>query len=359
MSNVNKMYKPFSHPKPTFGLDINDNSFKIVQLEKKGSGLALKAYTDVVLPKGVMANDAIADKKTFSHLLKDSLDKCQFGQLNTDYAVVNLPEQKSFVRVIQIPQMSDSEADAAVPVEAESFIPLPVDQVYLDWQKTGDTVDKMNVLMVASPRDFVDQYLEVLDGAGIKPAVLEAESQSCVRSLLPPGSKETLLIVDMNAFHSTLIMVEEGSLQFTSTVPIAGNNFTESIAKILGVGSAKAEEIKKKVGLANTTDYPNIKISLLPVLSSLAAEIKSILRFHSEHSDKQVTRIILSGGSARLKNIADFIQPEFSDFPNLKVELGNPWAGTPGIKNPPLDAVQSLSFATAIGLAVRGADFVP
>ena len=206
------MYKPFSHPKPTFGLDINDNSFKIVQLEKKGAGFSVKAYSDVPLPKGVMANDAIADKKTFSYLLKESLGKCQFGQLNTDYAVVNLPELKSFVRVIQIPQMSDSEANAAVPAEAESFIPLPVDQVYLDWQKIGSSGDKMSILMVASPREFVDQYLDILDGAGVKTAVLEAESQSSVRSLLPPGSKETLLVVDMNAYHSTLVMVEEGSL---------------------------------------------------------------------------------------------------------------------------------------------------
>lgn len=353
------MFKLFSNSQPTFGLDINDNSFKIMQLEKKASNLSVKAYSDVDLPKGVMANDQIADKKTFSYLLKESLAKCQFGQLSTNYAVVNLPELKSFVRVIQIPQMNNSEADAAVPVEAESFIPLPVDQVYLDWQKIGSTTDKMNILIVASPREFVDQYLSILDDAGVKTAVLEVESQSCIRSLLPPGSKETLLVVNMNAYHSTLIMVEEGSLQFTSTVPIAGNNFTESIAKILGVGTSKAEEIKKKVGMANTVDYPNIKISLLPVLNNLTAEIKSILRFHSEHSDKEVSRIILSGGSAKLKNLAEFLQPQFAEFPNLKVELGNSWAGALGLKKTPLDAVQSLSLTTAIGLALRGADFVP
>jgi Tfp pilus assembly PilM family ATPase len=154
-------------------------------------------------------------------------------------------------------------------------------------------------------------------------------------------------------------MAEDGNLQFTSTVPIAGNSFTDAVAKILGVANSKAEEIKRKIGIANTANYPNIKIALLPVLNNLCAEIKSILRFHSEHSDRQVGRIILTGGSARLKNLPDFLAPQFADFPGLKLELANPWQSLPQLKQPPLDVYDSLSFTTAIGLAMRGMDFEP
>ncbi|MDE2311862.1 MAG: type IV pilus assembly protein PilM [Patescibacteria group bacterium] len=340
-----------------FGLDLSSSSCKLLQLEKKASGLAVRAYHDMPLPKGLLVNDQITDQKAFADLLKRALDKCQYGQLSTNYAVVSLPESKSFVRVIQIPIMSDNEADAAVPVEAESFIPLPVDQVYLDWQRLGVTGDKMDVLMVASPREFVNQYLTALDIAGVKTSALEVESQSSLRSLLPPGAKDTVLIVDLDATRSSLIMVEGGNLQFTSTVPIGGNNFTENIAKILGVSSVKAEDIKKRIGIANTVEYPNIKISLLPVLGSLSAEIKSILKFYGEHSSKTVSKIILSGGGAKLKNLEAFLQPEFVEFPGLTVELGNPWLGLPGLKQPPLSPYDSLGFADAIGLAMRGLEF--
>jgi type IV pilus assembly protein PilM len=346
-----------NNKKPAFGLDISGNSFKLIQMDRSGKEIKVKACSEVPVPRGLVVNEIVTDSKNFTYLIKQALDKPQFGQFHGNYVVVSLPESKSFVRVIQIPQMSDSEAEVAVPVEAESFIPLPVDQVYLDWQKIGVTEDSMNILIVASPREFIDKYLTLLDAAGLKTAALEVESQSCLRAVLPPKSQDTVLVVDLDAYRSSLVMVEEGNLQFTSTVPIAGNNFTENIAKILGVSAIKAEEIKKKVGIANTADYPNIKIALLPVLNNLTAEIKSILRFHADHSQKKVSKILLVGGSARLKNLTEFLAPQFSEFGDLPVEVANPWVGLPELKQPPLNPAQSLGFATAIGLAARGVDF--
>ncbi len=353
---------------PSFGLDVSSGSLKLVQLEQKNKKIKIKGYSESSLPKGLIVGDSIVDVKTFSFLLKQSLNKPQFGRFDTNYVVASLPESKSFVRVIQIPQMSDAEAESAVPFEAESFIPLPVDQVYLDWQKIATTAGqsslgapaedpKMNILMIASPKEFVDKYLDILEKVGLRVAALEVESQSCVRSILPKDSQETSLLIDLGGFRSSLVMIEDGNLQFTSTIPIAGNTFTESIARALGVASPKAEEIKKKVGIANTTEYPNIKTELLPVLNSLSAEIKNILKFHNEHSTKQVERVIISGSSGKLKNIAEFLLGSLGDAGITKVVLADPLQNL-GI--PPagqLSALEALSFVTALGLAHRGINY--
>lgn len=341
---------------PAFGLDLSGNSFKVMQLHAKGKKMALKGYAEAVLPKGMIINDAITDSKTFQFMLKQTLNKPQFGKIDTNYAIVSLPESKSFVRVVQIPLMSEAEAESAVPFEAESFIPLPIDQVYMDWQKIGISGDKMDILMIASPKEFVDKYLEVLEKAGITPAALEVESQSCHRALVAPDSQETVLVVDMNTHRTSLIMVENGNLQFTSTIPIGGSTFTESIARSLGVSSVKAEEIKLKVGLANTAEYPNIRTQLLPVLTNLSAEIRNILKFHSEHSEKQVSRIILAGGSSRLKNLAEFLSSQLQDAGVSSVSLAEPWQNF-GINPPPMDPEESLGYVTAIGLAMRGINY--
>jgi type IV pilus assembly protein PilM len=347
----------FSKTLPAFGLDISGGSFKIMQLDKVGSGIQVKAYSDVALPKGLVLNDEITDMKTFDYLLKQTLDKPQFGRLGTNFVVSSLPESKSFVRVVQIPKMSESEAENAVPYEAENFIPLPLDQVYLDWQKIGESGDKMNILMIATPKAFVDKYLEILDTAGLKTIALEVESQSCLRALIPQGSIETALLIDLDAFRSSLIMVEDGNIQFTSTIPVAGNTFTEGIARILGVSSAKAEQIKTKVGISNTAEYPNIQTALLPVLNNLSSEIKNILKFHTEHSGKQVQRVVLLGGSSKLKNLPEFLGPQLQDVGITKVELANPWQNLPELINPPLSPYEALSFVTALGLAKRGLEY--
>lgn len=354
----------FSKTLPSLGLDVSDDSLRIVQLEQKPKEFRLKSFSEAALPKGLVINDAINDVKTFEFLFKQALNKPQYGRFDTSYAVASLPESKSFVRVVQIPQMSDSEAENAVPFEAESFIPMPIDQVYLDWQKIGSVAGqspaeagKMNILMIASPKEFVDKYLDILDKVGIRPVALEVESQSCLRAALSPQSRETSLLVDLAGLRSSLVMIEDGNLQFTSTIPIAGNTFTESIARALGVSSSKAEEIKKKVGIANTTEYPNIKTELLPVLNNLSAEIKNILKFHGEHSEKQVERVIISGSSGKIKNLADFLAPQLLDVGVAKVELANPWQSLNIPQVQQLPGLECLSFITAIGLAARGANY--
>lgn len=347
----------FSKTIPAFGLDLSGSSLKIMQLKKTHAGTEVKSFHDTVLPKGMMASDAVSDQKTFNFLLKEALSKPQYGKIDTSYVVASLPESKSFVRVIQIPKMSEAEAESAVPFEAENFIPMPIDQVYLDWQKIGETDDKMNVLIIASPKEFVDKYLEVLEKSGLKVVAFEVESQSCRRALVPNNSSETCLLVDISDTRTGLIMVEDGDLQFTSTIPVAGNSFTESLARILGVSSVKAEEVKRKVGLSNTTEYPNIKTALLPIITSLSAEIKNILKFHSEHSTKVVNRVQLVGGSAKLKNLSEFLAPQLAESGVSQIELGNPWQNLPQVKNSALSPLDSLGFVTAIGLASRGIDF--
>ena len=349
----------FSQTKTAYGLDLSGSSFKLIQLGGKSQGRLLQAFTDIQVPKGLVMNDTITDTKTFDYLIKQALTKPQFGRFNTNYAVVSLPESKSFVRVIQIPKMNDAEAESAIPFEAENFIPLPLEQVYMDWQKIGEADGKMSILIIASPKEFVDAYLSVLDQVNIKVAALEVESQACLRALLKQGSTETFLIVDLDAYRSGLIMVESGNLQFTSTIPIAGSNFTEAIARSLGVASAKAEIIKQKVGMANTAEYPNIKTAVLPVVNNLSAEIKNILKFHDEHSDKQVSKLVLTGGGAKLKNLPEFLATEFTDRPGLTVELGNPWVNVVFDKTSSLEQLDSLSFTTAVGLAMRGISIEP
>jgi type IV pilus assembly protein PilM len=282
------------------------------------------------------------------------LEKPQYGNFSTRHIVANVPETKSFVRVIQIPRMSDADAENAIPFEAENFIPLPIDQVYLDWQKLGEAEDKMNILIIASPKEYIDSYLGIFDKAGLTSMALEVESQSCARSFIAEESKDNVLIVDISASRTNLIMVENGHLQFSSTIPIAGNNFTESIAKGLGISNLKAEVVKVKVGIANTAEYPNIKILLLPVLNNLIAEIKNILQFQSQHSSNKVSKILLAGGGAKLSNIAEFMAPEFAVNPGAEIELANPWIHFKNLQNPPLSPYESLEFGTVIGLARRG-----
>jgi type IV pilus assembly protein PilM len=342
----------FEKSQNTFGLHLSASALKFIQLSND-SKVKVISYGYIQLPKNTINNEAIMNSSTLTHFISEHTNNPDYGRLTTNRVVASLPETKSFVRLIHIPIMSESEAETAVMFEAESYVPLPMDQVYFDWQIGGVIGDRMEVLIVASPKEFVDSYIKVLEKSGLKISALEVESQSLTRALVAANSKETCLIVDTNDYKTTFVLVENGSLKFTSSVSIGGNAFTEKVAQSLDITKLKAEKIKLEVGLGNTPEFPNLTVALQPVLESLITEIKNVLKFHLEHGGKPVEIIKLSGGNAKLKNFEQYLKPNFADYPNLEIKLAEPWQSIDLAQPAPLDSYQALSFSTAIGLSLR------
>lgn len=273
-----------------------------------------------------------------------------------------MPEARSFVRLLNMAKMSDSEIEGAIPWELEQDIPMPVDQVYLDWEVVSKSDDKLAVLVAATQKDYVDSLIDTLKLARLKPVALELESQAVARCLIRrQDAAETVLILDIASVQTSFIIVENGFLTYTSSIPMAGNAVTESIARNLSISAAEAEKLKKDIGLISENKR-NVREAILPILDSIVDEIKNVVRFHEDHNvnHKPINKIMLCGGSARLLGIADYISARInlgSSKPLGKVQLGDPWTNlsiTKMDKSVPLTPESALGFATAIGLALRG-----
>lgn len=345
----------FFNPKQSaFAVQLNGNSIKGLQLIRRGGVVKAQGYCRAPLPKGLMTGDAISNSEQLAAFIEKTIEAPTFGKFSTRRVAITIPESKSFVRIIDIPHISESEVENTVLFEAESYVPMPMDQVYFDWKILSDNGKQMSILLVASPKETVDSYINVLESANLKVVSVEVESQSLCRALVPTGSKETMLIVDVDSFKTNLIMVELGHLQFSSSIPVAGMALTETIAKALGVTNSQAEAIKEKVGISNTPEYPNIRTALTPVLKNLSEEIKNIIKFHYDHSANPISKIVLSGATSFDKNFADFLSKELSDQEGAEVSIGNPWQNiTDHPEDMEIQGANALRYASVIGLAIR------
>lgn len=371
------MFKLVGGANSLFGLDISDISLKLMQLSGKSSKFEVEAYSDLPLPKEVMSGDKISNPAVLIQSIKEIIRVPKFGKVTTPRVVASLPETKCFVRVIQMPAVSEAEAKEAIPWEAEAYIPLPISQVYLDWlilnptEKAGDE-NKMTVLITAAPKDYIDDLAGILRAAGLVAVALEAESQATARSIVAKNTDETVLIADINTIRTSLIIYDRGVLQFTSSLPIAGNMMTESIAKTLSVSFEEAEKLKRQIGVGEPGGGTDAKIAgkvrraILPIVDNLVEEMRNTIRFYEEHSPAggKITKLLLVGGSSKLKHLPSFLHDEFThgpalehalrSLPGMKVELGNPWINVLDKgQTPPMSRENSLSYATAIGLAMR------
>ncbi len=355
------MFSFFGNEKiKAFGLDISDISIKVMELGHKDRVLFPTAFAEVPLAANVISNHMIMSQEKLTENIRKTITAAK--NLDTKFVVASVPESKSFVRVLSIPKMPESEIASALPFELEQNIPVPVDLVYLDWQLLLEDGDKLDVLVTATPKDYIDVLVASLKAANLKPVALELESQAIARALVSQEDKKSaVLIVDISSIQTSFLVVELGNVQYTSSIPIAGNAFTESIARNLSVPMNEAEKAKREQGLIGDLKKGNIRQAILPLLDSIIDEIKNVAKFQAEHSmtHMQISKIVLCGGSSKLPGISDYISARL----NLgtarslgQVSLGNPWVNVldTSKRNFPINPQESLGYATAVGLAMKG-----
>jgi len=360
-----------------FGLDISDLSLKIIKLEKKGKKFTLASFGEEKINPGIIKGGEIRDEEQLSKIIKEALTKVKGQKLKTKYVVASLPEEKAFLQVIQMPRLSEEDLKSAVIYEAENYIPLPIDQVYLDSQivlPVYNHLDHFDVLLAALPKKTVDPYLSCLKKAGLQPLVLEIESSAIARALIKNGvTNYPVLLIDLGATRTSFIVFSGTSLRFTSSIPVSSGNFTEIISKNLGTNLEEAEELKIKYGLEEkiqlkikdektlrTVKKGKVFEALIPALVDLTQQIKKHLEYYQTHAahehlppnGKGVGKILLCGGGANLKGLAELLALGLK----IPVELGNPWINIlpeNQKETSQLSLEESLRYTTALGSAQR------
>jgi len=362
-----------------FGLDISDLSLKIAKIEKKGEFLRLISFGEFEIEPGVVDKGEVKNEKKLVEIVKKSILKVKGKKLKTRNVIASLPEEHAFLQVIPMPIMEEEELAGAVKFEAENYIPLPIEEVYLDFQLIKplyNHLDHLDVLIAALPKKTVDSYVKFLRKAGLKPLALEIESQATARALVKNHvSPFPLLIIDFGATRTSFIIFSGHSLRFTSSIPVCGKIFTEAIAKNLAISFKKAEEIKIKYGLRDEKEIViknkiERKIEkrklfeiLTPAMTDMIEQIKKYLAYYQTHAShehlgpdhKGVRKIFLCGGGANMKGICEFLSQELK----IPVELGNPWVNIlpePKKEIPGIPFKESLRYTTVLGLALRGVE---
>ena len=358
-----------------FGLDISDSSLKVAKLKKKDKFLDLAAFGESDIPEGIIKEGEIQDEAALAKIIKDTLGKLSGEKLNTNNVVASLPEEKTFLEIIQMPKMTPEELKESIYLEAENHIPLSIEDVYFDFQTVPplyNHLDHLDVLIVAVPKKTADPYVSCFKKASLQPKILDIESLSIARTLLKSISPHPVLLIDLGANKTSFTFFSGYSVKFTRSAPISAKSITDSISKKLGVSFQEAESIKMKFGLnkeyrlkegkAGSTQNRLSKV-INPLLDNLTGEIKKCIDYYQGHfshehlppdsNNKGINKILLCGGGANLTGLPELLSLSLK----IPVELGNPWVnilGSPLRKIPEISYEKSLTFTTVLGLALRG-----
>jgi len=329
-----------------FGLDISDRSLKLVKIVNRNIVcFKEKSIQDEIIEKG-----EVKDVEALGNNIKEFVKG-----IGTRHVVVSLPEEKSFIRVMQLPKMSIPETKKAVLFEAENYIPFSIDNVYFDSQilKNLETKKHTEVLLAALPKTTVDPYVEACKIAKLIPVAFETESQATARAIIEGGkTKDPVFIVDIGMTCSNFSVFRGDGLRFASFIPFSAMQYTEAIANKMKISFKKAETLKHRHGLESIVGvgqkvYKALSMPLVDFTNQLAKHID----YYQTHTKNKVSnsKLVICGGGANLKSLDKYL----SDKLSIEVIRGNPLVNVNKSKIPQKDL---LTYTTAIGLALRKND---
>jgi type IV pilus assembly protein PilM len=349
-----------------FGLNINDQSIKLVQLKNVSTGKRVPTYRYVThketrLPEGLIIKGELIEPETVRkyilHLLRDG--KQHKERINGNWAVVSVPSEQSFLRHIQLQKPAKDVIEADVLIHAKQHIPFSENDYFIDWQivSTNPGSDVTDVLISAIPKHIATLYTYLIESLGLGVIALEIEDLAIARSMITYGKVyegEARAILDIGASRSTLIVYDHDIIQFSITLQFSGDALTKNIASELKLFEEEAEKKKKKFGV----DYKKHKGEQFRItkrmVDDLVIEIQKALHFYETHFDSpnKVTHITMCGGGSNLSKLDTVLTEKLG----IEAALGHVWKNLHNTHHLPKIHESQVSLASAIGLALRAAD---
>lgn len=344
---------------PAVGMDISDHAVRFVELIPKHGTFTVGRFGEQALPAGAVQDGEIKDE----NILKTVLIGLR-REHNLTYIRASLPEEKAYLFRIEVPILSPEETRENIAFQLEEHVPIgPADAVF-DYAITNPLFDKgsgdkREAVVSVFPRPIVESYISVYQGAGLTPLSFEMEGSALSRSLIKNGDLGTYLIVDFGSERSGIAIYSRGAVHFTTTVDVGGEQLTLAIEKQLNVSHEEAEKLKREGAFSRNGQYRELFPILLDAITILKEQISKNFVYWHNHPDKKdatppsIEKIILCGGDTNLEGLAE----HFSLAMQTKVEIGNVWQNAFSTESyvPPISFSSSLSYGTAIGLALREA----
>jgi type IV pilus assembly protein PilM len=339
------------------GLDIGSHAVKMVEIDRsKKGGVRLDFVGLAPLPDGAIVDKAIKKpdlvRGAISALHKNS-------KTGTRQIATALSGKAVIIKQVTMTSMTDAQLEKQIQLEAEPYIPFDIKDVNLDWFIMGDKPEKegtMEVVLVASKKDYMDEYLDLISGLKLEPIVVDVDPfalEVMYEFSYPNVQEEIVGLVNVGASTVNINIIKSGASQYTRDLPVGSDSITREIMRMFDVDFGRAENIKRGAQLDGINPR-NLRKVFQRSVDSFVSEIQKILDFFATNvSYDPIQKIFLSGGGATTYGLASGMETEF----NVPVELVDPFRSI-GMIDPKVfdsDYLANIgpSMAVAVGLALR------
>jgi type IV pilus assembly protein PilM len=349
-----------TRPRALVGLDITTSSIKLIELTESGGQYRVEAYAAEPTPHNSINEKAIVDANAVGEAIRRALKR---SGVRSKECAIAISGDAAITKVIPMPRsINDADLEAQVEMQADQYIPFPMEEVSYDFQVLGPSEkdpEIQDVLLVATRTENVDQRIAAVTAAGLQPKVVDVEAfalENACRLMthqMPDGGIDrTIAVVDFGASTTTFSVLKDLKVTYTRDFNFGGQQLTEEIMRTYGLSLEEAGRAKKEGGLPSNYQ-PEV---LDPFIDDMTQQVSRSLQFYlaSGSGREQPEQILICGGCANIPGVAEMIQSRVG----IRAERGDPLGQMKiSSKARALGVTRdATALLTACGLALRSFD---
>jgi len=344
---------------PVLGLDISATAVKLLELTRSGDTYRVESYAVEAIPANSVVDKNIADIPAVGEAIGKVVKK---SGTKLKYAAAAVAGSSVITKIIEMPaNLSDSEMESQIQIEADQYIPFPLEDVAMDFEIIGqvdNNPDRVNVMLAASRADNVDARVGAIGLGGITAKVVDIEAFALENTIklianqqLGGGANKIIAVADIGSSITTFSVFENLKIVYTREQQFGGAQLTEEIQRRYGLSYEEAGLAKKQGGLPDNY-VPEV---LEPFKQNMAQQISRAQQFFFSSSQiAQIDHLILAGGCASISGIAELIESRLG-VPTI---VANPFANMSLASKVPTQTLanDAPALMVACGLALRSFD---
>lgn len=341
--------------KRILGVDISSTSVKLLEIGRSSDGFRVESYAVMPLPENSVVEKNVNDIDAVADVIKSVLTK---SRSKLKLSAVAVAGSAVITKTIEMNDgMSDDEMESQIQVEADQYIPFPLDEVALDFEVLGPSPKNdgmVEVLLAACRNENVENREAAVEISGLQSSVVDIEAFAMERAVgllqsqFEAEENLTVAVVDVGHTMTTLSVISDGKTIYTREQLFGGKQLTEEIMRRYGVAHDEAGKAKKLGGLPDDYDAE----VLGPFKDAVVQQVsRSLQFFFAATSYNDVDYIILAGGTVAISGLSNLIEEKIG----TKTIIANPFANM--TVAPRVNAVSltndAPSLMIACGLALR------
>jgi type IV pilus assembly protein PilM len=342
---------------PILGIDISATAIKLLELSRSGSKYRVESYAVEALPPNSVSDKTINDIEQVGEAVARAVKK---AGTRTKNAAVCVAGSSVITKVISMPSgLSDDEMESQIQIEADQYIPFPLEEVAMDFEVIGESqegADRVDVLLAASRSEIVDNVVASIELGGLTAKIVDIEAFAIENTIdlisksFPEGtSSNAIAVADVGSAITTFSVLENMKTLYSREESFGGSQLTEDIQRRYGLSYEEAGLAKRQGGLPDNYE-PEV---LVPFKDNMASQIGRALQFFyasSQISDIDV--LVLAGGCSSIPGIAELVESKLG----VKTVVANPFANMAVASKIPTKNLtnDAPAMMIACGLALRG-----